>query len=178
MIPYAPRFDRDKVAYFAARYMEIMSAAERLEEEIIVDDVAPRARAAGYFTKEQFLKVCYWKTPRSRPHCEKNSAEYVREVTRIALSTPNEQLRIEALTLLQGVGWPTASVFLHFGYADLYPIMDYRALWSLNIEVPPYYDFAFWWSYTECCRVLAKDWQVTMRTLDRALWQYSYENQK
>lgn len=33
--------------------------------------------------------------------------------TRVALSTPSERLRIEVLTLLDGVGWPTASVLLH-----------------------------------------------------------------
>jgi hypothetical protein len=82
------------------------------------------------------------------------------------------------LTLLQGVEWPTASVLLHFGHRDLYPILDYRALWSLQVEPPKAgYDFEFWREYTKSCRELARQAELDMRTLDRALWQYSRENQ-
>jgi hypothetical protein len=41
----------------------------------------------------------------------------------------------------------------------------------------PISDFAFWWSYVNRCRDLADQARVDMRTLDRALWQYSRENQ-
>lgn len=82
------------------------------------------------------------------------------------------------MTRLHGVGYPTASVLLHFVSPDLYPIIDYRALWSLGEEAPPRsYSFDFWWWYVDCCRSLAGEAGVTMRTLDRALWQYSKENQ-
>jgi len=78
---------------------------------------------------------------------------------------------------MNGVSWPTASVLLHFGYFDLYPVLDFRALWSLGIDSErTEYDFEFWWQYTQFCRELAKDVGVTMRTLDRALWQYSKDN--
>lgn len=60
---------------------------------------------------------------------------------------------------------------------DLYPILDYRALWSLGIDPPPAYDFPFWRAYTLACRELAAGAGVSMRDLDRALWQYSKENQ-
>jgi hypothetical protein len=98
-------------------------------------------------------------------------------VTQTALGTRNEQLRIEVLTLLRGVSWPTASAILHFACEDPYPILDYRALWTLGVDAPSQYDFELWWSYTECCRALARKYGVTMRALDRALWQYSKENQ-
>jgi len=81
--------------------------------------------------------------------------------------------------LLQGVEWPTASVLLHFGYRDLYPILDFRALWSLSVEPPKEgYDFEFWSAYTTHCGSLLGRREVDMRTLDRALWQYSSDNQK
>jgi hypothetical protein len=71
-----------------------------------------------------------------------------------------------------------ASVILHWCHADRYPIIDYRALWSLSVEQQPaFYTFDFWWSYVVCCRQLAEEAGVDMRTLDRALWQYSKENQ-
>ena len=99
------------------------------------------------------------------------------EVTRTALRTDNERLKIEILTLLTGVSWPTASVILHFCDKKPYPILDYRALWSLRVEAPPRYDFDFWWAYTRFVRRLAKETKLSMRTIDRALWQYSKERQ-
>lgn len=94
------------------------------------------------------------------------------------MAIKSERLRIEALTLLDGIGWPSASVILHFFHKQKYPILDYRALWSVSLEVPYRYIFEFWWAYVIYCRDLAKNAKVTMRTLDRALWQYSKENQK
>lgn len=122
--------------------------------------------------------MCRWKTPRSKPRVAENTEEFVNEVTQTALSTTSEKLRIEVLTLLSGVSWPTSSVLLHYGYDNLYPILDFRALWSLSIDVPPpYYDFPYWWEYTIYCRNLASVAGVTMRVLDRVLWQYSKDNQ-
>jgi hypothetical protein len=99
-------------------------------------------------------------------------------VTRTALSTESEQLRVEVLTLLNGVSWPTASVILHFCHREAYPILDFRALWSLGVEANDVrYNFDLWWGYTQACRRLAEETGLSMRELDRALWQYSKENQ-
>jgi hypothetical protein len=40
------------------------------------------------------------------------------------------------------------------------------------------YRFDAWWEYTKYCRVLAEASAFSMRELDRALWQYSKDNQK
>jgi len=141
------------------------------------DQVEPLARAArkrGYFTKKEFLALCAWKSPRTKPRCEKNDESFVREVTGIALTTTVERLRIEVLTLLDGVYWPTASVFLHLGHEEQYPILDFRALESLSSKEPHSgYSFEFWEDYFEECRRIADLADVDMRTLDRALWQFS-----
>ena len=140
--------------------------------------IALCVKKRGFLTKPEFLELCRWKSPRSKHLVERNSVGFVEEVTRTALSTPEERLRIEVLTLLTGVGWPSASVLLHFAHVDPYPILDYRALWSLGIDhVPAAYDFDFWMAYTLFCRKLAAEVGVSMRQLDRALWQYSKENQ-
>ena len=96
----------------------------------------------------------------------------------MALTTSDERLRIGVLTLLQGVEMPTASVLLHLGHRDPYPILDVRAIWSLGVDKQPsYYSFESWWAYTEKCRALADEAGVSMRVLDRALWQFSSEMQ-
>jgi len=78
---------------------------------------------------------------------------------------------------LDGVDWPTASVLLHFCDRQPYPVLDFRALWSLRISTPPTYTFEFWWAYVICTRQLADAAGESMRTVDRALWQYSKERQ-
>jgi hypothetical protein len=50
--------------------------------------------------------------------------------------------------------------------------------WSSGIEASTVlYNFEFWYQYTQFCRKLAQEAIVSMRELDRALWQYSKENQ-
>lgn len=160
------RFKPSRIRYWAGRY--------HVDGE---DELIARVRASvaklGYFSQQDFLDTCRWKSPRTRKRCESNSAEFIKAVTQTALSTNDERLRIEVLTLLSGVSWPTASVLLHFGFWDQYPILDFRALWSLRVDVPNQYAFGFWECYTDACRQIARKAQVDMRTLDRALWQYS-----
>jgi hypothetical protein len=167
-VTFALRFDAKLVRRLAAQFDASVDA-------MIEREVAPRARATGYLTKADFLALCAWKSPRSRPRCEANDEEFVRAVTATAFTTPCERLRVESLTLLDGVHWPTASAILHFCHEDPYPVLDVRALWSLGVEHPIAYDFALWSEYTRCCRALARRSRVTMRELDRALWQYAKE---
>jgi len=136
-----------------------------------------RLRGAKALPKKDLAALALWKTPRSRRRIASNTEGFVHAVTHTALTTPDERLRIEVLTLLAGVDWPTASVILHFCHRDPYPVLDTRALWSLGIEKPPRYDFGLWWSYTRACRRLARRASCSMRTVDRALWQYSKRNQ-
>jgi hypothetical protein len=70
---------------------------------------------------------------------------------------------------------PTASVLLHFAMPDRYPILDVRALDSLGVTGRSTYPPAFWLGYLDACRSLAAEHGVSLRTLDKALWQYSKE---
>src|SRR5687768_7771093 len=143
----------------------------------IVDELSRRARARGVVTRAEFLALCRWKTPRSQPRCATNTAAQIREATRIALATDDEQAKMYILRTLAGVGWPTASVILHFCDTRPYPVLDYRALWSLGYARPPAYTFEFWSAYTDFTRALAQSTGHDMRTVDRALWQYSKQHQ-
>ena len=146
-------------------------------EDRIVETLAAQARARGHLTRPEFLRLCRWKTPRSQPRCEQNTAARIREATEVALASPDERAKAYILRSLTGVGWPTASVRLHFCDKRRYPILDYRALWSLGLAKPPAYTFEFWWAYTTFTRELARSTGHDMRTLDRALWQYSKARQ-
>ena len=168
---YTLRFKPDQIAEYAGNY-------EYTTSDVDLAHYAQEIQARGYLTKADLERVAKWKSPRSAGHISKNSEEYVRAVTAMALQTDNEQLRIEVLTLLDGVGLPTASVILHFYHKDRYPILDSRALWSLSLDDAEKYSFEFWWNYVVICRSLASENQMDMRTLDKALWQYSKDNQE
>ena len=146
-------------------------------EDRLENVAAPAFRERGFLTREDLLELCEWKSSRRMDLARRNSAAIIKDVTRIALGTPHERLRIHVLTALEGVGWPIASVILHFGYEDIYPVLDFRALWSLGVEAEVTYNFDFWQAYTAFCRELARDCGLSMRNLDRALWQYSKDNQ-
>ena len=172
MVKFKLQFDESMIPELANLYSYPL-------EDKVVDKVGPRSKSRGYFTKDDFKALCRWKTPRSKSRVNSNPPEFIEEATRIALSTDCEELRIGVLTLLHGVSWPTASVVLHFAHKDPYPIIDFRALWSLGIKKrPQFYTFDYWWEYVQICRKLAEKCSVSMRELDRALWQYSKENQK
>ncbi len=174
MVPrsFRLRIPLAQVERWATRY-------DASQDAEIEQGVVPRVKKVGWFSKPDFLTVTRWKSPRSQSRCASNPEGYIKAVTQTALATPNEQLRIEILTLLQGVSWPTASVLLHFAHTDPYPILDVRALWSVGVDtLPRAYTFDFWHRYTQFCRELAGRCKVTMRTLDRALWQYSKEHAK
>ncbi len=119
--------------------------------------------------------MCSWKTVRSRPKVAANTEAAVVDATRRALAAGDEATRIAALLELEGVGVPTASTLLYFAFPDDYPILDVRALESLGVKPRSTYPVSFWLEYLEACRRIARDAGVSVRTLDKALWQYSKE---
>ena len=143
----------------------------------VLSDIGPAVRARGHFTRDEFLETYAWKTRRTLGRAEKYTEEEIADVTGVAFRQRDEKLRVCLLRVLDGVDWPVASTLLHVGCDPSYPILDFRAVWSLGSTVPAYVSFEFWWAYVECCRALATEAGVTVRELDRALWAYSEANQ-
>lgn len=161
------RVPRNSIESWASRYSEFYDDSE-------VEDLGNVARRTEYLTGDQFRQMARWKTPRSQSRCLKNSETFVREVTNAAFTASEPRFKIEVLRLLDGVGWPTASVLLHFCDKERWPIIDYRAFWSLGQASPAgKYSFSLWESYSDYTKQLAADLDVTMRVLDRALWTFS-----
>ncbi len=164
------RFNESRIQDIANRYYY-----PREEDGLI--QIRKQVEKQGYLSKNQLKLVVKWKAPRSAGHVEKNSVGYVKEVTAFVFSAKIERTKIEALTIIDGVSWPTASVILHLFHKEPYPILDFRALWSSSMDVPNQYSFLFWWPYVEFSRNISIRTGVSMRVLDRAMWQYSKENQ-
>lgn len=166
----ALRFKAEEVPYWASRFPGTTG-------DTVLDSIRARVGKRGCLTRAEFLTLCEWKSPRSRPHCLENSERTVRIVTRAALASPDEEVKVELLRALRGVEWATASTILHACDARPYPILDVRALWSLG-HTGAHVTLDLWLEYVACTRSLATRLGLDMRTLDRALWQYSKERQR
>jgi hypothetical protein len=72
---------------------------------------------------------------------------------------------------------PVASAILTAIDPKRYTVIDFRALEALGIKrASPSVDFYL--DYLKHCRQLAKTHRVSLRDLDRALWQWSSEHAK
>jgi hypothetical protein len=168
MPEFALQFPIERAPEYAGRYA--------YEDDEAVIAIGRAARERGHYTRPEFISVCAWKSPRTRPYAARNSARAVEEATGVALSaTSTERQRVESLRSLHGVEWPTASVFLHLAYPERYPILDQRALQALGVPQPPAYSFRFWDAYVTAWLRLLDQSGLDGRTFDQALWQWSKE---
>jgi hypothetical protein len=159
---------------------EIEALAERFgqPDETHLQAVGAAARARGHYAREEFVEICAWKTARSRPKVAANSEAAVIDATSTALAATDEAVRMSALLELEGIGVPTGSVLLYFAFPDQYPILDVRALESLGVKPRSQYPVSFWLRYLHACRELAARSGVSIRTLDKALWEHSKERSR
>ena len=150
----------------------------KLEEKLI--EIEPTVKQRRYLNRDELKILVEWKSKRRYELVKDNNDGDIKYITKCAFRVKDERARIEVLTCLRGVAFPIASAILHFFHEDPYPILDFRAPWSIGFyEKEIKYSFKFWERYMKRCRKLASDNGIEcMRTLDRALWQYSYKKQK
>ena len=143
-------------------------------ERRLFDQVGPTVAAQGYYSRSDFIEVARWKSPRSITYVARNSDEDIEEITRLALAAP-DRLRHRVLDLLDGVGVPMASALLTVCEPTRFTVIDYRAIETLQtfgeLDSSPSYSV-----YLQVCRALAQRVKTDLRTLDRALWQWSKEH--
>ena len=171
------RFCASKINYWADRYNPTGDTA-RWENELI-EIIKPKVKQLRYLELNELETLVKWKSERRKALVKENCDSDVKYITKCAFLVKGERPRIEILTCLSGVAYPIASAILHFFHEDPYPILDFRAPWSIGFEEDEIeYSFKFWEKYMKKCRKIASENGIKcMRTLDRALWQYSDENQ-
>ena len=163
------RFPETEIVKYAKSYSYTRNIEDVLKK---IDPIQSKL----FLKKQDLIYLAGWKAPRIVNLVETNEDGFVEEITTFAFSAITERARIESLTMLSGVGWPMASTILHFFHHKQYPIIDFRALWSLNVD-EKINNFKDWEKYTLFCKKLADSSGIDMRTLDKALWQFSKENQ-
>jgi hypothetical protein len=174
------RIDETFVLRWSDRYLEDVSGADAAFEERLFSDVSATVRARGHVTRDEFLKIATWKSPRARSRLERNDAKRVRAITSLAFG-PAAVERASALTALSGVGEPIASAILAVWDPRSYTVFDWRATETLQAAglFRTSGERVTLGLYLAVCRELADGLDLPdagvpgLRLLDRALWAYS-----
>ena len=165
---------KDKIEEYAGMYDRHYKGTSGA---LIEDEMKEWLKSHRYLDKDKFIKIGLWKSKRPKKHYENNSDLLIREITQFSFETENEEVRIKSLLILHGVSYPVASVLLHFAFPHKYAVMDFRAIWSLGWSQSKSYDFDYWQKYCGEMRKISVDTGLDMRTIDKALWEYSKQNQ-
>jgi hypothetical protein len=179
------------VAYFQLQpaEAELQQLAEQYwqttgEKEHALEKAAFEAGEAirnGETTLANLEAIVRWKSERAVHYLIGNSNEKIRRALTIAASPEaSTEAAVKALIDLHGVDLPVASAILAAIYPERYTVLDFRALEALGHAR---HDVHFYEEYLAFCKRLAESNIVSaqsdlpaptpLRTLDRALWEWS-----
>ncbi len=129
----------------------------------------------GEYTRKRLSEIFEWKTKgRGRARLERNTNSEIADALELAVSAKTERAAVAVLRGLHGVDVPVASAILTAIDPERFTVIDFRALEALGTKcASPTVDFYI--AYLNACRQLAKTHRVSLRDLDRALWQWSSE---
>lgn len=172
------RFCESEIDYWATRYTECQHEDNREREEKLIG-LREKILREGHLNEYELYTVARWKLyvygEDAAEPTRSNSDDRIMIATRQAFTSRDDWQKLLYLTELQGVGQSVASAILHLYDKEQYPILDIHALWSVGFERRQRRDHPFWPEYIQFCRDIADRNGKDMRTLDRALWRYSYD---
>lgn len=135
----------------------------------------------GDYTLANLEAIVRWKSERLVQYLIGNSNEKIRRVLAVAACPETStELAVRALLELHGVDLSVASAILAAIFPERYTVLDFRALEALGHAR---HDVHFYEEYLAFCKRLAESNIVKpqdelpaptpLRTLDRALWEWS-----
>jgi hypothetical protein len=159
-------------------YWETSSDKDKREEKEAFD--AGHAIRNGDRSLETLKKIVHWKSPRVVHHLETNDHGKIKTALDVAVDHADTLKALKELQELKGVAIPVASAILTAIHPDRYTIIDFRALEALDHFE---HDEEFYIAYLQFCKELSLRADISeqvdcpgaskLRTLDRALWQWS-----
>lgn len=164
------------------------SISELLEKELItkeykdtqlVIDKLTEVESRGFFTKDEFIIMGMWKSPRPKNLYLENTEEEIVETSKEVFSTKYEKRRIELLARLRGVRIPTASAILMLTNPRDYGVIDIR-VWEVlyrygEVNVNPTgtnFSFENWYNYLMKLRYFVKKHLVNARDIERTIFEH------
>jgi hypothetical protein len=168
------KIDHSFISTWHPKYDEI--ANDEAEYGLLVDLSNKEIAEKGMLTKQTFLRILNWKSPRVKGILRLSSAFDAYEVGLRTSHTAEENKKLEVLCKLPGVGAPVGSTILHFMYPDSFPIIDVRTTETLHhagrierssTDLTHYASFR-----SEMLNILRETSCFTLRQIDRALFAY------
>ena len=169
--------DRSKIQEWSRCY--------NVDVDTCIKNLVCGVKERGYLRKCELVTLACWKLPDRWKRGEQqgklglvktNSPDDVEEITRKAFRETDDVKSIRCLRRLKGVGWAIGSAILHWFHNDRYPIWDIHAKWSLQLDKGLNGSNKRWKAYVKYCKNIADEYEVCMRTLDRALFRYGKDN--
>lgn len=140
----------------------------------------------GYFTRQEFLQMCFWKEPRGRRQKDwkSHTEERVQAVSRKALAVSDEELRCYYLCQLKGVGPAFSSAILTLINPTDYGVIDAR-VWQIlylydEVNHTPRgqgLTVSHWLEFLPKLRTWASNLDVSVRTIERTIYQHHHDIQ-
>lgn len=167
--------DRSLIITKAEEYFEIPSEKRYQEEEPKHLKRLPTVFEIGAWNWKDLEWIVRWKSPRPLNDFNSNDPDKVNEVIGQVVEAYSTRRKLDLLTNLSGIRVKMGSAFLLFMNPEQYTVIDSRAGGFLsrvgyiptNPEDPSIDEYV---NYLDVCRGLADEYNVELRTLDRALW--------
>jgi len=131
--------------------------------------------ARGDYSRANLEAMFRWKAGgRGISRLRRNSDAEISDALRIGTSAQSERAAVSVLCGFSGLEIPLASAILTAIDPERYTIIDFRVLESLGVR-RSWHTIDSYLAYQQQCRALARENGVSLRELDRALWQWSKE---
>jgi hypothetical protein len=159
---------------FAVEDIPGLAARYDFKDDAAALDAGARI-SLGDFSRENLEAIFEWKTKgRGRSRLTKNSDDEITDALKLAIEAKTPRAAVAVLTGLSGVDVPVASAILATTKPADHTIIDWRALHALDVYASTI-TIKLYLMYLSHCRKLAALAAVTLRELDRAMWQWSKE---
>jgi hypothetical protein len=133
---------------------------------------AGRRVLLGDFSIRNLLSIVEWKASRAKGRVQLNSPEDVKEALKAVVDGLGDRAAVAILTGLNGVRLPMSSAILTAIFPDRFTVIDIRALEALGTRRADL-SASYYLAYLGYCRHLALQYNISLRDVDRALWQSS-----
>jgi hypothetical protein len=154
----------------AARDRYLANAREKAREQAAFH--AGERIAKGDLRPSNLTPIMKWKSPRPIGLIRGNLGKEVREALKFATTAHTARVAVSVLCGPRGVNIPVTSAILTAIFPDRFTVIDYRALESLGVKMNAL-TLNYYLVYLDYCRGTAAQYGLTLRDLDRALWQTS-----
>jgi hypothetical protein len=151
--------------------------SERDEPEYrnLVSQVRNELNRNGSLSKETFVRILDWKSPRVKGIVQLNQFPTYKKTISDAIRVEKEQ-KLSVLCQLRGIGAPVGSTLLHFINPNEFPIIDVRTVETLHyagLLKSRSTDLRQYPAFTaEMLKIASENATFSLRELDRALFAY------